>query len=584
MARGFNARRRRFLLDAPALAGVAAYATESPAQQSAIEVRSGLSRRIDAIYASLDRPRTAGGVAAVIYKGELLHLKGYGSANREFDVRWTPDTRYRVASVTKSLTATALLALEERGLLRLDDPLRKHLPDFPAAGAPITLHHLVTMTSGLWQDEALLGLASLTAHTTLDEMYELVKRQRKLNYAPGSATTYTDTNFRLLARVIAAVTRKSYWDAMQELVFRPLGMRSSFVAPDINRYYENQAPTYVSEEGEREPNLFAIGFQASGDGSMISTMRDLVQWLQHLRKDHQNPKSLFARMTAPFKLTDGSTAYYRRGISVRQHRGLVGWGHGGFTGTDYIFWPEIDLVVANCTNSLGVVSKSEKSIQLTDAFLAEDSSLAAGRASQLDPAALPLSPGDAELLTGTFADPETGYVLESGGPEPAGGLFRYRFLGSETRVAKLSERLYETPPSFWGLRLSLEPRESDLLVGHADWPARRRFARVRAGAPFTAADYPGHYRSEQLGICYTVTRSSKGLDLAVAAGVTAAQLLPMTHLAGDVFRADSRDRTATNYFALGTVSLKFLRDGGGRVRGMRLSTNQVRDVDFERTG
>jgi D-aminopeptidase len=583
MPRGFNARRRRFLLDAPALAGVAAYASESLAQQSAIEVRSGLSRRIDAIYAALDPPRTAGGVAAVIYKGELLHLKGYGSAQREFDVRWTPDTRYRVASVTKSFTATALLALEERGRLRLDDPLRKHLPDFPAVAAPITLHHLVTMTSGLWQDEVLLGMASLTAHTTLDEMYELVKRQRKLNYAPGSATTYIDTNFRLLARVIAAVTGKSYWDAMQDLVFQPLGMKSSFVAPDINRYYENQAPTYVSEKGEREPNLFAIGFQASGDGSMISTMRDLVQWLQHLRKDHASSKSLFARMTAPFKLGDGSTAYYRRGISVRQHRGLVGWGHGGFTGTDYIFWPEIDLVVANFTNSLGTVSKSEKSIQLTDAFLAENPGLAPGGASKIDPAALPLSREDVELLTGTFVDPETGYVLASGGPDPSGGSFRFELLGSDTRLAKVSERRFETPPSFWALRLSVEPAGRDLRVRHGDWPEGRPFVRAETNVPFSAADYVGHYRSDQLGICYTVARSAKGLELLVAAGLTAAQTLHMKPLARDVFRAHSDDSRATNYFALGTVSVKFGRDGGGRVRGMRLSVNHVRDVEFQRT-
>jgi hypothetical protein len=445
------------------------------------------------------------------------------------------------------------------------------------------------MTSGLWQDETLLGLASLRGRVTLDDMYGLVKRQRKLNYAPGSATTYIDSNFRILARVIGAVTGKSYWDAMQDLVFRPLGMESSFVAPNINRYYDGQAATYLTEEQGEIPTLLYVPFPAYGDGSMISTMRDLLKWLEHLRKDYRSPRSLFARMTAPFELSDGSTAFYRRGISVREHRGLVGWGHGGFTGTDYVFWPDLDLIVANFSNNLGVVSKSEMSIQITEAFLQDEPGLVGAAGGGSSP--LPLTREDVELLSGIFVEPENGYVLESsvpGASRPES--MRYEFLGSETRVRKVAQGRFETPATYWPLRISIEAapcrdcRRQDLMVRHADWPAPRRFVRVTPLDParVPASDYVGHFRSGQLGVCYSVARAAQGLDLLVAAGVAATQVLHLTPLAPDVFRARSDDPEFKDLFALGTVSVKFLR-GGGRVRGMRLSVDRVRDLEFEKT-
>ena len=186
-----------------------------------------LSEKIDQLYAQVDRSHTPGGVAAVIYRGELIHLKGYGAANRELDVPWTSDTRYRIASVTKSFVAHAVLLLENRGRLRLEDPLHRHLPDFPVFDTPVRLRHLLSMTSGLWQDESLLAQVSAGGPATLDEMYSMSKLQRRLNYAPGSAASYVDTNFRLLARVIAAVTGQPFARAMHELIFEPLGMTST---------------------------------------------------------------------------------------------------------------------------------------------------------------------------------------------------------------------------------------------------------------------------------------------------------------------------------------------------------------------
>ena len=404
---------------------------------------------------------------------------------------------------------------------------------------------------------------------------------------------------------------------MQDLVFQPLGMKSTFVAPNVSRYYDGQAMTYLTGENNRLPTILNIPFLTSGEGSMITTMRDMIKWLRHLGKDHRSSQSLFARLTQPFELANGTTAYYRRGIRAREHRGFIGWGHAGGSGTAYIFWPEIDLIVVNFTNHLGVVapssggfSKSDMSIWITEAFLDTTPELRSvvttGKRAQVEPETMPLSSGDVERLNGIFVEPENGYVLSSKpGDGAAGGTARlaYEFLGAETLIEKVSRGGYTTPLFYWSLRLSIEIaecggcRNPGLLVRHADWRTPRRFVRVtpleQASVP--AGEYTGIYYSKLLGVSYTVTRAGRGLELSVAAGVTATQVLQMTPLMTDVFRArshDPKDKDPNHAqldkpftpvpFGLGTVSVKFTRDSSGRVSGMRISVNRVRNLEFEK--
>ena len=163
-----------------AICAVSLFSHESIASSNAKTVVRwpDLTAAIDELYVDYDKPYHPGGVTAVLYKGEVLHLKAYGAANREFNVPWTPDTRYRIASWTKSIVANAMMILEDRRLLSLQDPVRKHLPDFPDYGVPLTLKHLLQMSSGLWLDEILVFLTGAGGTDTLDAMYALTSNDR----------------------------------------------------------------------------------------------------------------------------------------------------------------------------------------------------------------------------------------------------------------------------------------------------------------------------------------------------------------------------------------------------------------------
>ncbi|MFN0182074.1 MAG: serine hydrolase [Gemmatimonadales bacterium] len=570
---------------------VANVAAQAPAP-AVFALRPEFSRQIDSLYAPYTKPPTVGGVVVVIHRGQVIHLKGYGAAQREFGVPWTPDTRYRLASITKSLVATAVLRLEDQGKVRLTDPVRRYLPDLPDMGAPVTIDHLLTMSSGLWQDETLLALAGLRGSLTVDEMYQLSTRQRRLNFPPGSSMAYTDTNYRILARVIAAVTGRSFWDAMQDLVFRPLGMTSSLADPSLHHFYDNQAPTYLGGPDDPAPPLVNVPFHTSGDGSAITTMRDFIHWLLELRRDHEKPGSLFERMTRPFNLGDGMPAGYRRGIAVFPHRGLIGWAHGGFTGTHYVFYPELDLIIANFTNQLGGLSPNSVDIAVTDLFLAAEgypSGDVSRAMAQAEPATGPVSAAETRLLSGVFVEPGAGYVFGSD-PVAAGSrdqpFIRFDYLGTEVRVAKAAEGRFATPALQRGARLTIAPVPCggcllpDLDVRQAGWPAPRRFRRVTTVPAVRAKDYVGVYHLAALDAYYTVAEEPKGLVLRIAAGVQASQVLPLTALGPDLFWGSSMDGGQFDLYALGKVSIKFTRGPSGRVTGMRFTVDRVRDLEL----
>ncbi len=547
-----------------------------------------VSAKIDQIYAEYDSPRTPGGVIAVLHRGEVVHLKGYGAANRQFDVRWTPDTRYRIASITKSFVAYALLQLDQQGKLRLDDPLQKYLTDFPTFEHPLTLHHLLTMRSGLWQDEHLLGLTGLRGQVTIDEMYALSRRQDRLNYAPGSSSSYIDTNFRLLARVLATVTGKSFPEAMQELVFGPLKMSSTLVDPDMSRVFERQATTYSEDGSADSARALRIPFGVSGDGATLTTMRDMTRWLRSLRTGPG--KALFERMIAPVEVADGLglPAGYRRGIYQIEwptpEGGRVGWGHSGATGTSYIVWPDHDLAVAHFSNNSQI--PTQRFCQLaTNAVLELRPEITAPAR---DVAQFPWpSVKDVEMFSGTFVEPEHGYVITS---EPWDKTVFHYFLGASVMPARVADGQYQPWPQYSESRVLVKTADCDgcsqpdLLMQHADWPEPRRFVRVREGQTpsVRATDYTGHYYSKVLGVHYTIDASGQDLVLRIGPGIQAAQVLSLKPLLADIFWAPTGESQMINFLDFGFLSIRFLRDAEGAVDRMVVSIDKVRDLVFDK--
>ncbi|MBA2646700.1 MAG: beta-lactamase family protein, partial [Pyrinomonadaceae bacterium] len=180
----------------------------------------------DDLIATQMRERHIPGLAlAVVQNGKVVKAQGYGLASVEFGVPVTPDTVFEIGSVTKQITAAAVMLLVEDGKLALNDSITKHLTGLPASWRAITVRHLLTHTSGVKNYTGLPGF-ELSKRMKRDDFTKMVA-SLPLNFAPGDSWSYGNTPYNLLGHIIEVVSGESYWQFVAARIFRPLGMTAS---------------------------------------------------------------------------------------------------------------------------------------------------------------------------------------------------------------------------------------------------------------------------------------------------------------------------------------------------------------------
>ena len=169
----------------------------APAQDAGLAPET--AAQVDAVFKLWDRETTAGCAVSVTRAGETVYARGFGMAHLEQPAPITPETVFEAGSVSKQFTAAAIVLLALDGKLSLDDPVREHLPELPDFGAPITIRHLLTHTSGLRTFRPLVALRGrpdgFAVHTN-GEVLALMARQRDLNFPPGEEYHYSNALFQ----------------------------------------------------------------------------------------------------------------------------------------------------------------------------------------------------------------------------------------------------------------------------------------------------------------------------------------------------------------------------------------------------
>lgn len=210
--------------------------------------------------------------------GEILLSKGYGMANYELNVPNAPRTKFQIASVSKTFTAAAIMILQERGQLSVHDSLGKFIPDYPS-GDKITVHHLLTHTSGIPNVNALPDYNQKSKFPqTLEKIITMFK-DKPLNQNPGEGYSYSNSNHNLLAYIIEKVSGISYGKFLKENIFNPINMRdtghrgnAAAIIRDIASGYQPSGSIGI----EKAPFLdWSI---KTGNGSLYSTVEDLYKW------------------------------------------------------------------------------------------------------------------------------------------------------------------------------------------------------------------------------------------------------------------------------------------------------------------
>ena len=241
------------------------------------------------------------GSALVAEKGKVIFKKGYGYANMDWQIPNQPDTKFRIGSITKQFVALQIMQLVQEGKIKLDGKLTDYLPEYRKdTGDLITIHHLLTHTSGIPSYTGLPGVWSDSTRNPYDVDYMIQHfHSGDLEFEPGSTYRYNNTGYFLLAAILERVTGKSFEENLQARILKPLQMNQSGV--DRNeRILPNRASGYLRQlDGPvNEPYFYMLN--ALGAGDMVSTVEDLYLWDQALYGDKLLSEKYKKIMFTPF--------------------------------------------------------------------------------------------------------------------------------------------------------------------------------------------------------------------------------------------------------------------------------------------
>ena len=291
------------------------------------------------------------GAVLVARDGAAVLDKGYGMANLEWNVPNAPNTKFRLGSITKQFTAAAILLLEERGKLKVDDRIKTYLPDIPMSWERITVFNLLTHTAGIPNFTALSEYAAAKGRATTVDGTIATLRDKVLDFGPGEKMSYSNSGYLVLGSIIEKVSGQSYEKFVTDNLFTPLGMKDS-------GYDSN---TLVIRRRASGYNRTPAGFVNAGyihmsvphaAGALYSTTEDLLKWQTALFDGKVVSKASLDRMITPFKND------YALGLTVSAEKGRRVIAHGGGIdgfNTHMSYYPDTRTVIIALSNVAGPI-------------------------------------------------------------------------------------------------------------------------------------------------------------------------------------------------------------------------------------
>jgi len=521
-----------------------------------------LQQRIDRIFDAATPSGAPGCVVGVQRGGETLFRGAYGLASLELAVPLTPRSRFRIASVSKQFTVTAVLMLAAMGRLRLDDELHRHVPELAPLPQPVTLQHLMRNTSGLPDFLEMLRLGGVGLEARIDRATMLccIARNRHLNFAPGSRFLYCNSNFLLLGVVVERVAGCSLGAFLQQQVFGPLGLRDTVLDLTGDTPLPRLATPYLPD-GSGGWRRAMHGFEHGGEGGLVSSIDDLLAWTLALTRPSPNwlPAGLLQQLASPTRLAGGQASPYACGLEHSIVEGQPAIGHGGLWPgfrTELLHVPDSELsVVVICNN--GASNPYRLAREVARAVLAPSAALA--------------SPPDVKGLAGSWLCTETPALFELG---PQGG---------------------ELCATQWGVPFILQPQADGRwlpLRGAYEFTLRRGAGdtlRVDLGAGqepvFTrlaerAPPPPGlaaRYRSEDLDAEWHIEPADAGWAVHVSGPLARGVTWTLHGLTEDL--VEVRGLSAGMPVA---QLARLQRDAAGRIVALHVHSSRIRGLRFVR--
>lgn len=535
--------------------------------------------QMDEVFKRWNDATRPGIAAAAISNGKIVYKNGFGSANLEHQIPITNSTIFNAGTWNRQFTAFAILLLENQGKLSLQDDIRKYVTDVPDFGQKITLHHLLSHTSGLDDYAVIKALAGWNNSDVFTKKHaiQLLKKQKQLNNPPGEKYQMNQTDFMLLEEVVAKVSRKSYAQFTQENIFQPLGMNHTFYLEKEGQVIAKKATGYRAA-GENFESL-NVTFAQVGPSDLYTNIDDILKWIQNFRTPKVGNAAINKKMDTPALLNGKSVEQKNGALYLGQHR------YWNFKGTNKLYligdmggyackivrFPDQDFsaVVMGNDGAYNGYSTSNFADLFLEKYYAKPSS-------PIEPVATTtakviskkLSKAQLQKMVGTYYNSDRFFTTKI---ELVNDTLRYREIDFNwgTNLEVIDENNFRLADGGNKLELNNINGEknititlrgvkltSDAYSSESTWSKNLK--------PFT-----GKYYSEKLGTTYSF-EIKDGELVAIHERLNNVVFQPITK---DAFKSNKMHYN----------KIVFSRDKKGRVNGFHLSNRKIKNLYFEKT-
>ncbi len=306
-------------------------------------------------------------------KDSIIYKRNFGSADLDKKTPITGATIFDIASTSKQFTGMAIALLEEQGKININDKIIKYLPDLPLAMSEITVYQLVHHTSGIRDWPTLFAMKGWQPEKpiSLDDIYDLLKKQESLNFTPGTEFSYSNSNYNLLAKIVEVVTNTSFERWIHDNIFVPLGMENTYF---VNNNLEENivANSYYFDGNKYVP--FANNLNAYGSSSLMSSTADMLKWLANFKSKILGNNVAFNKITQKGNLNNSKTIDYGYGLYIAEIKGKRAYYHDGAWGgyrSGIVFFPEENVGVVILSNN-GIINPKKILNDIADILFGDD--------------------------------------------------------------------------------------------------------------------------------------------------------------------------------------------------------------------
>ena len=484
------------------------------------------SEAIDSLFLEWNKPETPGCAIGIVKDGEFIYSNGYGIADLEHDIEITPSSVFYIGSVSKQFVTFSILLLEEQGKLDLDDRIQKYLPDFPDYNSNLTIRNFIHHTSGVRDYLTLMYLKgrNYLDNADVDEVYELIKKQKELNFIPGEKYLYSNSCYFMLAMIIEKAAGQSLKDFAHENIFQPLGMKNSLFYDDNTDLIKNRVFSYEKKNNEDGFNNLIMRFDLVGSGGVYSSIEDLFLWDQNFynNKLGKGGQSIIDKMHEEGLLNNGESSGYAFALNNGTYKGLKTVSHGGALAgyrAQLMRFPDEAFSVIVLSNR-GDANPTAKSFQIADILLKDrfvEKSETKEIKTEKSKDVSPVEKFNLNQLVGNY-EIQTGVVLEITLENDSLNVLQ-TWNNSSYSITNTSENTYEIPNdnSIQFVFSQLKDNSTQILTvfqnGNETTCKRKKQLDLSS---LNLEDYIGKFYSEELDVTYSLFLEEGALKVKVA--------------------------------------------------------------------